>query len=285
MTAQLINGNELSRKLRGEVAERAAALKARGITPGLAVVLVGANPASQVYVRNKVKACEDNGLHSVLEKYDASMTEAELLARVDALNNDPSIHGILVQLPLPAHIDAQKVIEAISPAKDVDGFHIASAGALMTGMPGFWPCTPYGCMKMLESIGYDLKGKHAVVIGRSNIVGKPMALMLLAKDATVTVCHSRTADLKAQTLQADVIVAAVGKRTVLTADMVKPGAVVLDVGMNRNDEGKLCGDVDFDGVKEVAGYITPVPGGVGPMTITMLLVNTIEAAEREAAAR
>ena len=285
MTAQLINGNELSRKLRGEVAERAAALKARGITPGLAVVLVGANPASQVYVRNKVKACEDNGLHSVLEKYDASMTEAELLARVDALNNDPSIHGILVQLPLPAHIDAQKVIEAISPAKDVDGFHIASAGALMTGMPGFWPCTPYGCMKMLESIGYDLKGKHAVVIGRSNIVGKPMALMLLAKDATVTVCHSRTADLKAQTLQADVIVAAVGKRNVLTADMVKPGAVVLDVGMNHNDEGKLCGDVDFDGVKEVAGYITPVPGGVGPMTITMLLVNTIEAAEREAAAR
>ena len=285
MTAQLINGNELSRKLRGEVAERAAALKARGITPGLAVVLVGDNPASQVYVRNKVKACEDNGLHSVLEKYDASMTEAELLARVDALNNDPSIHGILVQLPLPAHIDAQKVIEAISPAKDVDGFHIASAGALMTGMPGFWPCTPYGCMKMLESIGYDLKGKHAVVIGRSNIVGKPMALMLLAKDATVTVCHSRTADLKAQTLQADVIVAAVGKRNVLTADMVKPGAVVLDVGMNRNDEGKLCGDVDFEGVKEVAGYITPVPGGVGPMTITMLLVNTIEAAEREAAAR
>lgn len=285
MTAQLINGNELSRKLRGEVAERAAALKARGITPGLAVVLVGDNPASQVYVRNKVKACEDNGLHSVLEKYDASMTEAELLARVDALNNAPSIHGILVQLPLPAHIDAQKVIEAISPAKDVDGFHIASAGALMTGMPGFWPCTPYGCMKMLESIGYDLKGKHAVVIGRSNIVGKPMALMLLAKDATVTVCHSRTADLKAQTLQADVIVAAVGKHNVLTADMVKPGAVVLDVGMNRNDEGKLCGDVDFDGVKEVAGYITPVPGGVGPMTITMLLVNTIEAAEREAAAR
>ena len=285
MTAQLINGNELSRKLRGEVAERAAALKAEGITPGLAVVLVGDNPASQVYVRNKVKACEDNGLHSVLEKYDASMTEAELLARVDALNQDPSIHGILVQLPLPAHIDSQKVIEAISPAKDVDGFHIASAGALMTGMPGFWPCTPYGCMKMLESIGYDLKGKHAVVIGRSNIVGKPMALMLLAKDATVTVCHSRTADLKAQTLQADVIVAAVGKRNVLTADMVKPGAVVLDVGMNRNDEGKLCGDVDFEGVKEVAGYITPVPGGVGPMTITMLLVNTIEAAERDAAAR
>ena len=287
MTAQLIDGNALSRQLRTEVAQRAAALKARGTTPGLAVVLVGDNPASQVYVRNKVKACEDSGLHSVLEKYEADMTEAALLARVQALNNDPAIHGILVQLPLPKHIDAQKVIEAISPAKDVDGFHIASAGALMTGMPGFWPCTPYGCMKMLESLndgkGYDLRGKHAVVIGRSNIVGKPMALMLLQKDATVTVCHSRTADLKAQTLQADVIVAAVGKRNVLTADMVKPGAVVIDVGMNRNDEGKLCGDVDFAGCAEVAGYITPVPGGVGPMTITMLLVNTMEAAERAAA--
>jgi methylenetetrahydrofolate dehydrogenase (NADP+)/methenyltetrahydrofolate cyclohydrolase len=262
------------------VATDTAALKAKGLTPGLAVVLVGDNQASQVYVRNKVKACEDAGLHSVLEKYEATMTEADLLARVEALNNDASIHGILVQLPLPAHIDAQKVIEAISPAKDVDGFHIASAGALMTGMPGFWPCTPYGCMKMLESIGYDLKGKHAVVIGRSNIVGKPMALMLLQKDATVTVAHSRTQNLKALTLQADVIVAAVGKRNVLTADMVKPGAVVLDVGMNRNDEGKLCGDVDFDGVKEMAGYITPVPGGVGPMTITMLLVNTLESAQR-----
>jgi methylenetetrahydrofolate dehydrogenase (NADP+)/methenyltetrahydrofolate cyclohydrolase len=288
MTAQLIDGNALSRQLRTEVAQRAAALKARGTTPGLAVVLVGDNPASQVYVRNKVKACEDSGLHSVLEKYEADMTEAALLARVQALNNDPAIHGILVQLPLPKHIDAQKVIEAISPAKDVDGFHIASAGALMTGMPGFWPCTPYGCMKMLESLndgkGYNLRGKHAVVIGRSNIVGKPMALMLLQKDATVTVCHSRTADLKAQTLQADVIVAAVGKRNVLTADMVKPGAVVIDVGMNRNDEGKLCGDVDFEGVKNVAGWITPVPGGVGPMTITMLLVNTLEAAERAAGA-
>ena len=282
MTAQLIDGNALSRQLRTDVAQRAAALTARGITPGLAVVLVGDNPASQVYVRNKVKACEDAGLHSVLERYEPTLSEADLLARVEALNNDPSIHGILVQLPLPAHIDAQKVSEAISPAKDVDGFHIASAGALMTGMPGFWPCTPYGCMKMLESIGYDLRGKHAVVIGRSNIVGKPMALMLLGKDATVTVCHSRTADLKALTLQADVIVAAVGKRNVLTADMVKPGAVVLDVGMNRNDEGKLCGDVDFDGVKQVASHITPVPGGVGPMTITMLLVNTLEAAERAA---
>ncbi|MDM7943759.1 MAG: bifunctional methylenetetrahydrofolate dehydrogenase/methenyltetrahydrofolate cyclohydrolase FolD [Hydrogenophaga sp.] len=280
MTAKIIDGNALSRLLRAEVTARVTALKARGITPGLAVVLVGDNAASQVYVRNKVKACEDTGMHSVLERWPATMTEEALLERVAALNNDAGIHGILVQLPLPAHIDAQKVIEAISPAKDVDGFHIASAGALMTGMPGFWPCTPYGCMKMLESIGYELKGKHAVVIGRSNIVGKPMALMLLQQNATVTICHSGTANLKAMTLQADVVVAAVGKRNVLTADMVKPGAVVIDVGMNRNDEGKLCGDVDFDGVKEVAGWITPVPGGVGPMTITMLMVNTLESAER-----
>jgi methylenetetrahydrofolate dehydrogenase (NADP+)/methenyltetrahydrofolate cyclohydrolase len=279
MPAQLIDGNALSRQLRTEVARRAEALGARGVTPGLAVVLVGENAASQVYVRNKVKACRDNGLHSVLEQYPASLTEAELLARVEMLNKDPSIHGILVQLPLPPHIDGHKVIEAIAPEKDVDGFHVASAGALMVGQPGFWPCTPYGCMKMLESIGYELKGKHAVVIGRSNIVGKPMALMLLQKNATVTICHSATTDLKAMTLQADVIVAAVGKRNVLTADMVKPGAVVIDVGMNRTPEGKLCGDVDFEGVKQVAGYITPVPGGVGPMTITMLLVNTLEAAE------
>jgi methylenetetrahydrofolate dehydrogenase (NADP+)/methenyltetrahydrofolate cyclohydrolase len=284
MTAQRIDGNALSAQLRADVARRAAALKAKGVIPGLAVILVGDSAASQVYVRNKVKGCNDNGLHSVLEHYPADLSEAALLARVDALNLDPAIHGILVQLPLPKHIDAQKVIEAISPAKDVDGFHVASAGALMVGQPGFWPCTPYGCMKMLESLnggkGYDLRGKHAVVIGRSNIVGKPMALMLLQQNATVTICHSATANLKAMTLQADVIVAAVGQRNVLTADMVKPGAVVIDVGMNRNDEGKLCGDVDFAGVKEVASYITPVPGGVGPMTITMLLVNTLEAAER-----
>ena len=282
MTAQIIDGKALAAQIRTEVTQRVAAIKAQGVTPGLAVILVGDNPASQVYVRNKVKACSDCGMHSVLEKYDATMSEAALLERVHALNADPAIHGILVQLPLPAHIDAQKVIETISPAKDVDGFHIASAGALMTGMPGFWPCTPYGCMKMLESIGYKLRGKHAVVIGRSNIVGKPMALMLLAQDATVTICHSRTPDLAAITRQADVIEAAVGKRNVLTADMVKPGAVVLDVGMNRNDEGQLCGDVDFDGVKNVASHITPVPGGVGPMTITMLLVNTLQAAERTA---
>ena len=284
--AQIIDGNALSAQLRTDVASRTAALKARGLTPGLAVVLVGDNQASQVYVRNKVKACTDAGLHSVLEKYEATMTEAELLARVDALNNDPAIHGILVQLPLPKHIDDHKVIEAISPAKDVDGFHVASAGALMVGEVGFKACTPYGCMKMLESIGMkDLRGKHAVVIGRSNIVGKPMAMMLLAANATVTIAHSGTADLGAMTRQADIVVAAVGKRNVLTADMVKPGAVVIDVGMNRNDEGKLCGDVDFAGVSQVAGYITPVPGGVGPMTITMLLVNTMEAAERDAAQR
>ncbi len=286
MTAQLIDGNALSKQLRGEVAQRAAALTAKGLKPGLAVVLVGDNPASQVYVRNKVKACEDAGFHSVLEKYDATLSEAELLARVEALNNDPSIHGILVQLPLPKHIDDHKVIEAISPLKDVDGFHVASAGALMVGEVGFKACTPYGCMKMLESIGLkDLRGKHAVVIGRSNIVGKPMAMMLLAANATVTITHSGTADLGAMTRQADIVVAAVGKRNVLTAEMVKPGAVVIDVGMNRDDYGKLCGDVDFAGVKEVASHITPVPGGVGPMTITMLLVNTMEAAERAAATR
>ena len=284
MTASIIDGNALSAQLRQQVSDKVKALQARGLTAGLAVILVGDNPASQVYVRNKVKACEQTGIHSLLEKHDATMTEAELLARVHALNHDNSIHGILVQLPLPAHIDAQKVIEAIAPEKDVDGFHVASAGALMTGLPGYWPCTPHGCMKMLEHIGYSLKGKHAVVIGRSNIVGKPMALMLLQEHATVTVCHSATPNLKAHTLQADVIVAAVGKRNILTADMVKPGAVVIDVGMNRDDAGKLCGDVDYDGVKQVASHITPVPGGVGPMTITMLLVNTLEAAEKVALA-
>ena len=282
MSASIIDGNALSAQMRQQVSERVKTLQTRGINPGLAVILLGDNPASQVYVRNKVKACEQTGIHSLLEKHDVSLSEADLLARVHALNQDNSIHGILVQLPLPAHIDAQKVIEAIAPEKDVDGFHVASAGALMTGLPGFWPCTPHGCMKMLEHIGYSLRGKHAVVIGRSNIVGKPMALMLLQQNATVTLCHSATVDLKAHTLQADVIVAAVGKRHVLTADMVKPGAVVIDVGMNRDDEGKLCGDVDFAGVSKVASHITPVPGGVGPMTITMLLVNTLESAERHA---
>jgi methylenetetrahydrofolate dehydrogenase (NADP+)/methenyltetrahydrofolate cyclohydrolase len=285
MTAQLIDGNALAKSIRAEVATRAAALKAKGVTPGLAVILVGEDPASQVYVKHKVTDSQEAGLHSVLERYPADMSEADLLARLHAVNADASIHGILVQLPLPRHMNAARVIEAIAPAKDVDGFHVASAGALMIGQPGFVPCTPYGCMKMLESIGYDLRGKNAVVIGRSNIVGKPMAMMLLAKDATVTVCHSATKDLAAHTRNADVVVAAVGKRNVLTADMVKPGAVVIDVGMNRNDEGKLCGDVDFAGVREVAGWITPVPGGVGPMTRAMLLVNTMEAAERAAANR
>lgn len=280
MTAQLIDGKALSSQLRTDIARRAQALKAQGKVPGLAVILVGDNPASQVYVRNKVKACEDVGIHSVLERHDVAMTEAALLARIHALNTDPAIHGILVQLPLPPQIDSHKVIESISPAKDVDGFHVASAGALMVGEPGFKACTPYGCMKMLESIGMaDLRGKHAVVIGRSNIVGKPMAMMLLAANATVTICHSGTKDLAAMTRQADIVVAAVGKRHVLTAGMVKPGAVVIDVGMNRDDAGKLCGDVDFDGVKEVAGWITPVPGGVGPMTITMLLMNTLASCE------
>ena len=280
MSAHIIDGNALAQHWREQVARDCVALQARGVKPGLAVLLVGDNPASQVYVRNKVKACEQAGLHSVLEQLPADLSESDLLARVEALNRDPLIHGILVQLPLPAHIDAHKVIEAIDPAKDVDGFHVASAGALMTGMPGFWPCTPHGCMKMLESIGYTLSGKHAVVIGRSNIVGKPMALMLLAQNATVTICHSRTVNLKAITLQADVIVAAVGQRNTVTADMVKPGAVVIDVGMNRNEAGKLCGDVDFEAVRHIAGHITPVPGGVGPMTIAMLLVNTLESARR-----
>src|SRR3954463_14476258 len=281
MTAQIIDGNALAKTIRSEVASRTAALKAKGVQPHLAIVLVGADPASQVYVKHKVADSEQTGLKATLERHPPTMTEDQLLARVRALNADPSVHGILVQLPLPKHMDSARVIETIAPAKDVDGFHVASAGALMVGQPGFWPCTPYGCLKMLDSIGYDLKGRHAVVIGRSNIVGKPMAMMLLQKNATVTICHSATRDLKAFTLQADVVVAAVGKRNVLTADMVKPGAVVLDVGMNRNDEGKLCGDVDFDGVKKVAGYITPVPGGVGPMTIACLLGNTVAAACRQ----
>jgi len=281
-TAKTIDGVALSAKLRADIATRAMALKTSGITPGLAVILVGDDPASAVYVRNKVKACADTGIHSVFEKYEASFSETDLLARIDSLNTDPTIHGILVQMPLPKHINPHKVIEAISTSKDVDGYATLSAGELMTGQAGFRPCTPYGCMKLIETTGLDLRGKHAVVIGRSNTVGKPMALLLLQANATVTVCHSATADMGHHTRQADVIVAAVGKRNVLTADMVKPGAIVIDVGMNRDDAGKLCGDVDFAGVSTVASHITPVPGGVGPMTITMLLVNTLEAAEREA---
>jgi methylenetetrahydrofolate dehydrogenase (NADP+)/methenyltetrahydrofolate cyclohydrolase len=280
MPAHLISGTALSQQLREHIAQRTQALTAQGRQPGLAVILVGEDPASHVYVRNKVKACGDVGFHSVLEKYEADLTEAALLARIAALNADPAIHGILVQMPLPKHIDATRVIEAISPAKDVDGFSVHSSGELMSGLPGFKSCTPYGCMKLIETTGMDLRGKHAVVIGRSNTVGKPMAMMLLQANATVTICHSGTPDLGVHTRQADVVVAAVGRRNILTAGMVKPGAVVIDVGMNRDDAGKLCGDVEFDGVREVAGWITPVPGGVGPMTITMLLMNTLESAER-----
>ena len=281
MPAQHIDGILLSQQLRADIAARTARLTEAGKQPGLAVILVGEDPASQVYVRNKVKACGDVGFHSVLEKYEASLEEAALLDRIAALNTDPTIHGILVQMPLPKHIDPNKVIEAISTAKDVDGYSVLSAGELMTGLEGFRPCTPYGCMKLIETTGVDLRGKHAVVIGRSNTVGKPMAMLLLQANATVTICHSATADLGYHTRQADVVVAAVGRRNTLTADMVKPGAIVIDVGMNRDDAGKLCGDVDFAGVREVAGHITPVPGGVGPMTITMLLQNTVESAERE----
>jgi methylenetetrahydrofolate dehydrogenase (NADP+) / methenyltetrahydrofolate cyclohydrolase len=279
MTAQTIDGNALAKTIRGDVAQRLLKLKAHGVEPALAVILVGEDPASQVYVKHKVADCESVGMRSILDRHPASLTEAALLARIQSLNHDPSVYGILVQLPLPPHISAQKVIETIAPHKDVDGFHVASAGALMVGRPGFKPCTPYGCMALLQSIGCDPKGKHAVVIGRSNTVGKPMAMLLLAANATVTVCHSGTRDLGTHTRQADIVVAAVGRRNVLTASMVKPGAVIIDVGMNRNDEGKLCGDVDFEGVRQVASHITPVPGGVGPMTRAMLLVNTLEAAE------
>ena len=282
MSAQIIDGVALSKQLRAQVGARAAALTARGQRPGLAVILVGEDPASAVYVRNKVKACQEHGVRSVLEQYEASLSEARLLARVAALNADPAIHGILVQMPLPKHMDPHQVIEAIATAKDVDGFSVHSAGTLMTGLPGLRPATPLACMKLIESTGLNLRGKHAVVIGRSNTVGKPMALLLLQAHATVTLCHSATPDLALHTRHADVVVVAVGRRNTLTAEMVKPGAVVIDVGMNRNDEGRLCGDVDFTGVREVLGangFITPVPGGVGPMTITMLLANTLQAAE------
>jgi methylenetetrahydrofolate dehydrogenase (NADP+)/methenyltetrahydrofolate cyclohydrolase len=284
-TARLIDGALIARQLRADVAGRAAALAARGVVPGLAVVLVGDDPASHVYVRNKVRACAEAGIRSLLEQYPASLAEAALLARIDALNADPAVHGILVQMPLPRHIDAHKVIEAIAAEKDVDGYSVRSAGELLAGLPGFRPCTPHGCMKLIESTGVSLKGRHAVVIGRSNTVGKPMALLLLRSDASVTICHSATGDLAHHTREADVVVAAVGRRGTLTAAMVKPGAIVIDVGINRvpegePDAGKLRGDVDFGPVSEVAGWITPVPGGVGPMTIAMLLSNTVDAGER-----
>lgn len=285
MSATLIDGKALSEQLRGELAGRAAALAAAGRRPGLAVILVGDDAASAVYVRNKVKACADCGLHSVLEQYPASLTQAELLARVAALNADPLVHGILVQMPLPPHLDALQVIESIAPAKDVDGFSVHSAGRLLTGLPGLRPATPWGCMKLIESTGVPLRGRHAVVVGRSNTVGKPMAMLLLQANATVTVCHSGTPDLGVHTRQADVVVVATGRRHTLSAGMVRPGAVVIDVGINRDEAGKLCGDVDFAPVREALGprgFITPVPGGVGPMTITMLLANTLQAAEAAA---
>ncbi|MEO0047839.1 MAG: hypothetical protein RLZZ410_798 [Pseudomonadota bacterium] len=280
MSAQIIDGNALAKKIRIEIATRTASLVAKNIQPGLAVLLVGEDPASQVYVRNKVKACEDVGMHSILERHPADLSEEKLLQRIAELNQDKTIHGILVQLPLPKHIDSHRVIESIAPEKDVDGFHVANAGALMIGAPLFRPCTPYGCMKMLESIDYPIRGARAVVIGASNIVGKPMAMLLLQAGATVTICNSKTRDLTAHTKEADILVVATGKPKMITGEMVKPGAVVIDVGINRLPDGKLCGDVDFESVQAVASAITPVPGGVGPMTITMLLLNTLEAAER-----
>ncbi len=283
MTAQLIDGNALAKQLRAEAAQRAAALTARGHQPGLAVILVGEDPASQVYVRNKVNGCEKAGIRSIKDVYAADTDPKVVLDRIAELNADPAVHGILVQLPLPKQFDADAVLEAISPEKDVDGFHAENVGALMQGNPRFIPCTPYGVMKMLESGNVPLKGAEAVIVGRSNIVGKPMSMLLLAKSCTVTVCHSQSKDLKFHTKRADILVAAVGRAKMITGDMVKPGAVVIDVGINRLPDGKLCGDVDFESAKDVAGVITPVPGGVGPMTITMLLTNTLESAERAAA--
>jgi methylenetetrahydrofolate dehydrogenase (NADP+)/methenyltetrahydrofolate cyclohydrolase len=283
MTAKIIDGNALSAEVRGQLAERAAALKNKGITPCLAAILVGEDPASAVYVRNKVAACEKAGMRSIKDVYAVDIDPAVVFARIAELNADPTVHGILVQLPLPKHFDSAAVLESISPEKDVDGFHAENVGALMQGNPRFIPCTPYGVMKMLESADVRLKGAEVVIVGRSNIVGKPMAMLLLAKSCTVTICHSQSKDLAFHTRRADILVAAVGRAKMITGDMIKPGATVIDVGINRNAEGKLCGDVDFESAKEVAGAITPVPGGVGPMTITMLLANTLESAERVAA--
>jgi len=284
MTARIIDGKALSDSIKADVAKRAQSLRERGIVPGLAVVLVGEDPASHVYVRNKAAACEKAGLNSQVIRLDAGITQQQLLDVVQQLNEDAAVHGILVQLPLPKHLDAAQVIEAIAAEKDVDGFHISNAGLLLTGRPLFQPCTPYGIMKMLESEGVDLWGAEAVVVGASNIVGKPMALLMLAKGATVTLCNSKTRDLAAHTRRADVLVVATGRPDMITGDMIKPGAVVIDVGINRKADGKLTGDVEFDSARQVAGAITPVPGGVGPMTIAMLLVNTLEAAERAAQA-
>jgi methylenetetrahydrofolate dehydrogenase (NADP+) / methenyltetrahydrofolate cyclohydrolase len=280
MTAQIINGKEIAQAVRQEIRKEVDDLKKQGYVPGLAVILVGDNQASQTYVRNKEKACLDLGMHSVLIKKPATLSQEELIANINELNQDDSIHGILVQLPLPEHINEKAIIEAISPEKDVDGFHPVNIGRMMTGQSTFLPCTPYGVMVMLQHINYNLEGKHVVVVGRSNIVGKPAGQLMLNANATVTICHSRTKDLAYYTKQADVIVAAVGKRNIITADHIKEGAVIIDVGMNRNDEGKLCGDVDYEGVLNKASYVTPVPGGVGPMTITMLMKNTVQSAQR-----
>lgn len=282
MTARLLDGAALSRKLRVGIARRVDALRAAGTAPGLAVVLVGDEPASQIYVRNKVRACEDVGMRSWMHRLPATTSEHDLLALIETLNDDPSIHGVLVQMPLPKSIDASRAIEAVALEKDVDGFHLLSAGALATGRVdvGFRPCTPYGVMRLLEDAAVSIAGANAVVLGRSNTVGKPMAAMLLARDATVTICHSATRDLAEIVRQADIVVAAVGRPRIVDAAMVKPGAAVIDVGINRAADGKLVGDVDFEAVRAVAGWISPVPGGVGPMTITMLLENTVLSAER-----
>lgn len=280
MKAELISGKTMSEDIRKEIAERVEKLRAeRGVTPGLAVILVGNDPASEIYVNNKGKGCAEVGMVSETIKMPAETSQEALIAKIRELNADERIHGILVQLPLPRHLDENAVLAEIAPEKDVDGFHLLNVGRLMTGEEGVVACTPKGALKMIKSTGIDLNGKEAVVIGRSNIVGKPMAMLLLRENCTVTMCHSRTKDLAAHTRNADVLVVAIGKARFVTADMVKPGAVVIDVGINRVD-GKVVGDVDFDSVSEVAGWITPVPGGVGKMTITMLLENTLEAAER-----
>jgi methylenetetrahydrofolate dehydrogenase (NADP+)/methenyltetrahydrofolate cyclohydrolase len=284
MTATLIDGVAVSRAIRAEWKQRVALLKEQGVTPGLAVILVGENPASQVYVRNKVKACGEVGLHSELHQFPASVAEQAVLGKIADLNRDPNIHGILVQLPLPAHIDNNKVLEAIAAEKDADGFHLYNLGGLVTGGTVFPPCTPYGVMALLDYYDIPIEGQNAVVVGRSNIVGKPMALMLLGRSATVSICTSRTRDLKQYTSIADILVVATGKPRMVDGGMIKPGAVVIDVGINRLGDGKLVGDVDFESAKEKASFITPVPGGVGPMTITMLLANTVQAAERLTAA-
>jgi methylenetetrahydrofolate dehydrogenase (NADP+)/methenyltetrahydrofolate cyclohydrolase len=280
MAAKILDGKSLAAATRAALKQKVDALVQRGARPGLAVILAGDDPASKVYVRNKTLACEEIGVRSQQIDCPASVTQEELIEQVRKLNADATVHGILVQLPLPKHIDGARVLESIAPAKDVDGFHEANLGALMAGRPGVVPCTPLGCMRLIEHAGVQVAGQHAVVLGRSNIVGKPVAQLLLQKDATVTICHSKSRDLAAICASADILVAAVGRAKLVTAQMVKPGACVVDVGINRMPDGKLAGDVDFDAVKEVAGWITPVPGGVGPMTIAMLLENCIRAASR-----